>query len=216
MQKELIKKQQQPSVFPHREQCGRFDMRMTKKEKTQRFRVWRRDGVVRYFSGVEAELSCRHTHTKTHTHRLHWLVFFEREPHVLLHLLQAVIVSVDQVKGQRASERATAPAWRHSEKPAQREVKHHFRQGVEHDIEELGIKTHWAPELLLSSVNCQSVQTFIINSAKTVLFCSTGGELRRNLWQWWSCSFLFCYPTAELTPTVRFEQDVFEDQWEKL
>lgn len=45
-------------------------------------------------------------------------MFLERETHVLLHLLQAVIVGVDEVKGQRASQWATPSAGRHTEEPA--------------------------------------------------------------------------------------------------
>lgn len=40
-------------------------------------------------------------------------VLLEGQPHVLLHLLQAVIVRVDEVKGQRHGEWAVSPAWRH-------------------------------------------------------------------------------------------------------
>lgn len=49
-------------------------------------------------------------------------MFLERETHVLLHLLQAVIVGVDEVKGQRASQRATPSAGRHTEEPANTET----------------------------------------------------------------------------------------------
>lgn len=45
-------------------------------------------------------------------------MFLEREPHVLLHLLQAVVVRVDEVKGQRAGQRATASTRGHAEEPA--------------------------------------------------------------------------------------------------
>lgn len=40
-------------------------------------------------------------------------VLLEGQPHVLFHLLQAMIVRVDEVKRQRYSERAVPPAWRH-------------------------------------------------------------------------------------------------------
>lgn len=39
---------------------------------------------------------------------------------MLLHLLHAVVVRVDEVKGQRASQWATASAWGNAEKPASR------------------------------------------------------------------------------------------------
>lgn len=42
----------------------------------------------------------------------------EREPHVLLHLLQAVVVCVDEVKGQSASQRAASSPWGDPQKPA--------------------------------------------------------------------------------------------------
>lgn len=43
----------------------------------------------------------------------HSPVLLEGQPHVLLHLLQAMIIRVDEVKGQRLGERAVPPAWRH-------------------------------------------------------------------------------------------------------
>lgn len=40
-------------------------------------------------------------------------VLLEGQSHVLLHLLQAVVVRVDEVKWQGHGERAVPPAWRH-------------------------------------------------------------------------------------------------------
>jgi hypothetical protein len=40
-------------------------------------------------------------------------VLLEGQSHVLFHLLQAVIVRVDEVKRQRYGEWAVPPAWRH-------------------------------------------------------------------------------------------------------
>lgn len=40
-------------------------------------------------------------------------VLLEGEPHMLLHLLQAVVVGVDEVERQGHGERAVPPAWRH-------------------------------------------------------------------------------------------------------
>lgn len=40
-------------------------------------------------------------------------VFLEGQSHVLLHLLQAVVVGVDEVERQGHGERAVPPAWRH-------------------------------------------------------------------------------------------------------
>lgn len=40
-------------------------------------------------------------------------VLLEGESHVLLHLLQAVVVGVDEVERQRHGERTVPPAWRH-------------------------------------------------------------------------------------------------------
>ena len=40
-------------------------------------------------------------------------VLLEGESHVLLHLLQAVVVGVDEVERQGHGERAVPPAWRH-------------------------------------------------------------------------------------------------------
>lgn len=59
-------------------------------------------------------------------------MFLERETHVLLHLLQAVIVGVDEVKGQRTSQWTTPSARRHTEKPATH--KHAERQ-QKNDVE---------------------------------------------------------------------------------
>lgn len=45
-----------------------------------------------------------------------WLclpVFLKGEPHVLLHLLEAVVVSVNQVERQRTGQGAVPPSWRH-------------------------------------------------------------------------------------------------------
>lgn len=40
-------------------------------------------------------------------------VLLEGQPHVLFHLLQAMIVRVDEVERQGYGERAVPPAWRH-------------------------------------------------------------------------------------------------------
>lgn len=47
-----------------------------------------------------------------------WLVLPQRQAHVLLHLLQAVIVGVDEVKRQRSGQRAASSSWRDTQKPA--------------------------------------------------------------------------------------------------
>lgn len=60
-------------------------------------------------------------------------MFLEREPHVLLHLLHAVVVGVDEVKGQWAGQWAAASAWGHTEEPATRRgKKNKFRQAGKH------------------------------------------------------------------------------------
>lgn len=46
------------------------------------------------------------------------LVFPQRQAHVLLHLLQAVVVRVDEVKGQRARQRTAPSSWGDPQKPA--------------------------------------------------------------------------------------------------
>lgn len=40
-------------------------------------------------------------------------VFLKGEPHVLLHLLEAMVISVNEVKGQRDSQGTIAPSRRH-------------------------------------------------------------------------------------------------------
>lgn len=47
-----------------------------------------------------------------------WLVLPQWQTHVLLHLLQAVVVCVDEVKGQRSCQRAASSSWRDPQKPA--------------------------------------------------------------------------------------------------
>lgn len=48
--------------------------------------------------------------------RRQWLylpVFLKGEPHVLLHLLETVVVGVNQVERQRIGQGAVSPSWRH-------------------------------------------------------------------------------------------------------
>lgn len=45
-------------------------------------------------------------------------MFPQRQAHVLLHLLQAVVVRVDEVKGQRARQRTAPSSWGDPQKPA--------------------------------------------------------------------------------------------------
>jgi len=68
----------------------------------------------------------RHTHTRARERERerererasHWLVLPQWQTHVLLHLLQAVVVGVDEVKGQRSCQRAASSSWRNPQKPA--------------------------------------------------------------------------------------------------
>lgn len=46
------------------------------------------------------------------------LVFPQRQAHVLLHLLQAVVVRVNEVKGQGARQRTAPSSWGDPQKPA--------------------------------------------------------------------------------------------------
>lgn len=52
---------------------------------------------------------------------------------MLLHLLQAMVVGVNEVKGQRSSERATSSAWGHAEKPAKYTNNNQLTQAEKHD-----------------------------------------------------------------------------------
>lgn len=61
------------------------------------------------------------THTKRERERANdWLVLPQWQTHVLFHLLQAVVVCVDEVKGQRPRQRAASSSWRDPQKPADR------------------------------------------------------------------------------------------------
>lgn len=61
------------------------------------------------------------THRKWKRERANdWLVLPQWQTHVLLHLLQAVVVCVDEVKGQRSRQRAASSSWRDPQKPADR------------------------------------------------------------------------------------------------
>lgn len=65
----------------------------------------------------------RHTHTHRKWKREReddWLVLPQWQTHVLLHLLQAVVVCVDEVKRQRSRQRAASSSWRDPQKPADR------------------------------------------------------------------------------------------------
>lgn len=52
---------------------------------------------------------------------------------MLLHLLQAMIVGVNEVKGQRSSERATSSTWGHAKKPAKHTNNNQITQPENHD-----------------------------------------------------------------------------------
>lgn len=82
-------------------------------------------------------------------------MFLQREPHVLLHLLHAVVVRVDEVKGQRASQWTTASAWGHAEKPATRTQKKKERESWGWAQEnERGRKIRWLDSARAAQLPC--------------------------------------------------------------
>lgn len=76
---------------------------------------WRRQ--VHLITPINSSINTANEHTGEQV-KLHSLVFLERQPHVLLHLLQAVVVGVNEVKGQRTGEWTASSARGHAEEPA--------------------------------------------------------------------------------------------------